>query len=503
MRRKFVSVIVLLAAIVLPAAVIAQMGTLPRSTPESQGISSVAVARFIDSLMALPDTHIQHVVVARHGTVVAEAHPSPFRASDVHTLYSESKTFTSMAVGLAIDDGNLRLDDHVADFFPDDLPDTVSPELAQMTVRDLLTMTSGVTPDWVMRNWSTRWARTWLAKPVREPGKTFMYDSMCTYMLSAIVQRATGYTVLELLGERIFAPMGITVADWELSPDGICTGGWGLRLQAESQAKLGILLLGGGAWQGKQLVSRKWVEVATSKQVESNLKSTPADDGNQGYCFQIWRCKWPGAFRADGAYGQYVVCVPDADLVVVINALSYCPRKELDCIWRHLMPGVAESRPTGDRDGNEALRQAVERATLPLLKGKRKQFLPEVDGSLPPNATGLAAVRPVVCDSALSLVVRYSDFEACDTIPLAYGGWAYSKLHGRPPYSVDAQSRLKGLTIPFEVAGNYAWTSPSKLEVQLYYVNMISRRTLTFDFNARTVTVWDSFARDKRTTLKW
>ena len=209
MRRK---IVILLA--LLPLLLAAQTGDLPRSTPSAEGISTQAVINMMDSLMALPECDIHHVMVVRHGKVIAELHPAPFRAEDSHTLYSASKTFVSLAVGCAIDDNLLRLDDRVMTFFPDKRTNHVSDNMAAMTVRDLLMMASGVKPDWTMRSNSTDWVKDWLAKPVDDvPGSIFQYDSMCTFMLSAIVQRVTGRTLLDYLGSKLFGPMHITVAD--------------------------------------------------------------------------------------------------------------------------------------------------------------------------------------------------------------------------------------------------------------------------------------------------
>ena len=209
----------------------AQTNTISRSNPAQEGVEAKAVLQLYTSLMSLEQTEIHHVVVMRHGKVISELHPAPFRAIDAHTLYSASKTFCSMAVGLCIDDNRLRVTDRVATFFPEFLPDTISDGLAKMTVHDLLTMSSGIIPDWNMRSITTEWEKTWLAKHLKyEPGEKFLYDSMSTYMLSAIVQKVTGHTVLQLLQERIFAPLGITEAEWEQSARGVNTGGWGMRI---------------------------------------------------------------------------------------------------------------------------------------------------------------------------------------------------------------------------------------------------------------------------------
>ena len=196
----------LLIVTLVAVSIQAQTGDLPRSTPAQQGLSTLAVNQFVDSLMALPETEVHHVMVLRHGHVVAEVHPAPFRDQDAHTLYSASKTFVALAVGLAISDNRLRLNDRVAAIMHDQLPDTVSAALAQMTIDNLLTMSSGIKPDWTMRNNVDNWLRTWLAYPVGEPGQHLFYDSMSTYMLSAIVQRVMGKTVLQLLDERLFTP---------------------------------------------------------------------------------------------------------------------------------------------------------------------------------------------------------------------------------------------------------------------------------------------------------
>ena len=370
MKRQL---LILLA--LLPLMLAAQVGDLLRTAPAAEGVSTQAVINMMDSLMALPDCEIHHVMVLRHGHVVAELHPAPFRAEDAHTLYSASKTFTSLAVGIAIDENLLRLDDRVVTFFPDKRPGIVSDNLAAMTVRDLLMMAAGIKPDWTMRDLEdTDWIKVWLAKPCDEtPGSHFQYDSMCTFMLSAIVQRVTGRTLLDYLNQKLFGPMHITQVDWEMSPDGINTGGWGLRVQAETMAKLGELLMNKGRWYGQQLVSADYIEEACSPLIYyKDRKETDAPtDGNQGYGYQIWQCKWPGAIRADGAFGQYTVVVPQEDLVVVILGMIPNGHPELACIWNQLMPGIKSDKPLQpEKKLQSRLNQLCATASLPLPKGR-------------------------------------------------------------------------------------------------------------------------------------
>ena len=205
-----------------------QTRQIPRSQPEACGIPSAAVANFFDSLMVNPRTSIHSVMILRHDKVVAEMYPKPFNEAWSHTLYSCSKTFVSAAVGILVGEGRLKLTDKVASFFPESLPDTLSDNLKSMTVRDLLTMTSGIEPDWNMRSVSTTWVKSYLSKPVSTPGRLFKYDSICTYLLSAIVQKVSGQTLLSFLQQHIFAPLGIKNVQWQVSPEGYNTGGWRL-----------------------------------------------------------------------------------------------------------------------------------------------------------------------------------------------------------------------------------------------------------------------------------
>ena len=497
MKRQFFLILVL-----LPLLLAAQVGDLPRSTPAAEGISTQAVINMMDSLMALPKCDIHHVMVVRHGKVVAELHPAPFRAEDSHTLYSASKTFTSLAVGCAIDDNLLRLDDRVMTFFPDKRSDRVSDNMAAMTVRDLLMMASGVKPDWAMRNNSMDWVKDWLAKSVdNKPGSLFQYDSMCTFMLSAIVQRVTGQTMLEYLQKKLFAPMHITVADWETSPDGIITGGWGLRVQAETMAKLGLLLLNKGNWNGEQLVSADYVEAACSRLIDGGAKETvPATDGNQGYGYQVWQSKWPGSYRADGAMGQYTVVVPQEDLVVVILGMKLYGHEELACIWNQLMPGLKNAPLKPENKLQKRLDKLCSAATLPLPKGKKTSSKKNILGKLMSLGANKHDLKELCIVNSELFRLFYHD--GCEErFNMGYGQWLYSPLSGYPVYSINAINRMQGFAHGFTAAAAYAWTSPTTLEVRVHYVDWISGMVFVFDFEKNVVTMRDTYPNSKPVTV--
>ena len=494
------TILILLA--LLPLLLAAQVGDLPRSTPAQEGISTQAVIDMMDSLMALPECDIHHVVVVRHGKVVAELHPTPFRAEDAHTLYSASKTFTSLAVGCAIDDNLLRLDDRVMTFFPDKRTGRVSDEMAAMTVRDLLMMASGVKPDWTMRNNSTDWVKDWLAKPVEDkPGSLFQYDSMCTFMLSAIVQRVTGYTMLEYLQQRLFGPMHITMADWEASPDGINTGGWGLRVQAETMAKLGLLLLNKGNWNGEQLVSADYVTAACSRLIDGGAKTTvPPTDGNQGYGYQVWQSKWPGSFRADGAMGQYTVVVPQEDLVVVILGMKLYGHEELACIWNQLMPGLKAAPLLPEKKLQKKLDKLCANASLKLpqgKKGKNQRRLLQLE----PNKFNMKQIALDLGPNS-TMTMEFNDQDS-EVFALGYNLWCYSPLAGFPYYSINAINRMQGFAHGFTAAAAYAWTKPTLLEVRVHYVDWISGMTYTFDFDKHELTMRDTYPNSKPVTISF
>ena len=289
---------------------------MPRSAPEAQGISSAAVLAFVEAADKDFDS-LNSLMILRHGQVVAEGWWSPYHAEAPHSLYSLSKSFTSTAVGLAIAEGKLSLDDPVYQFFPDEAPSEPSDKLKSMRVSDLLRMATGhetepkFTPE-------VSWVKTFLAHPVPfKPGTHFLYNTPATYMQSAIVQKVTGSTILDYLRPRLFEPLGIEHPTWESSPQGISTGGYGLSIRTEDIARFGQLYLQKGMWQGKQLVPATWVQEATSRQVANG--SSPTSDWDQGYGYQFWRCRH-GAYRGDGAFGQYCIVLPEQDAVIAITS---------------------------------------------------------------------------------------------------------------------------------------------------------------------------------------
>lgn len=468
-------------ALLFTTSSVAQTFDLPRTTPERMGIDSKVVSVLFDSILAMPKNDIHSVMILRHDSVLAEIYPKPFEAKYKHTMYSCSKTFVAAAVGIAISENRLRLTDRVATFFPDELPDTLSDNLASMTIRDLLTMSSGIEPDWVLRNHGTDWTKRLLTKPVAEPGKKFKYDSLCTYLLSAIVQKVTGQLLLDYLQDRIFNALNIHDVAWEQSPEGVNTGGWGLYIQSESLAKFGLLLLHRGKWHDRQLIPAAWVDEMMKVQIET---------GYDSYGYQMWQCNYPGVFRADGALGQYVMIVPKEDMVIVITECNSGDGAHLrDLFWRDLMPAI-KSQPLRESRRTKRLQKRRDQLRTPMGKRSSENIktIANQRYALPDNPYGwkqLSVKREgnrlvlnLLCDSGREL-----------RLPLGYRSWLSTTTDEKPFYTVWAVDRFKGIDGPFHIAGSYAWTSGSKLAVRLQYTNWVSALDLKFDFTTQMLSV--------------
>ena len=282
---------------------------LIRSTPEAEGVSSELIYNLLSELGAAKKIDLHHFLVIRHGKIISETSFSPYRKGEWHTTYSMSKTFTGMAIGLLIDDGKLKLTDKVTDIVGNFANIWQMLKLRELTVENLLTMTSGVGFNESGALAGDDWIKGFLSSALNEqPGRTFSYNSMNSYILSAIVTRLSGKSMQEFLQERIFDKLGIVQSFWETSPEGVTKGGWGMFIRPEDAARLGLLYLNKGKWKGEQIISEDFVTKATSKQVENDYF---------GYGYQLWRGRREGSFVFNGMMGQDVHVYPDLDMIIV------------------------------------------------------------------------------------------------------------------------------------------------------------------------------------------
>ena len=300
-----------------------------RATPESQGISSDLFAALLRELDASKDTEMHHFMALRHGKVICECNFAPYPKGMWHITHSMCKSITGMAIGMLIEEEKLKLDENIYDIFPDHINAFSKIFRPVITVENLLTMTSGVTFNESGIVSGNDWLGSFLNASVNgKPGTEFQYNSLNTYVLSAIVTKRTGETLTEYLTPRLFGPLGITKYYWETCPKEITKGGWGLFLCAEDMAKLGQLYLQRGKWNGQQLVSEYWIEISTARHLKTQ-------NDTYGYGYQLWMEQRPGSFEYNGMLGQNVIIYPDMDMVLVTNAGN----KEMfqDCIMLNII----------------------------------------------------------------------------------------------------------------------------------------------------------------------
>jgi CubicO group peptidase (beta-lactamase class C family)/predicted glycoside hydrolase/deacetylase ChbG (UPF0249 family) len=323
---------------------------LPRSALEKEKINPKAISDYLQAVKT-NEQDLHSLMILRNGKVVYEQWFGENAANKTHVMYSVSKTFTSTAIGFAIQEGLLDIGDKVISFFPDKLPIEISPKLQALEIRHLLTMTVGhdVDPTGVLREKSDGldWVEAFLAFSMEHnPGDQFVYNSLATYMLSAIITKVTGERILDYLQPRLFRPLGIVEATWDESPQGIQIGGWGLKVKTEDMAKLGQFYLQKGQWNGEQILPESWFGEATIAQVPSlpagvkkeDLKIEAKDsDWMQGYGYQLWRSRH-NSYRADGLNGQFILILPEKNAVIVTTANIPNMQAELNLIWEHLLP---------------------------------------------------------------------------------------------------------------------------------------------------------------------
>lgn len=451
---------------------------LSRSTPESQGVSSNAIRAFIDSVNR-DIKYLHSFMFLRHGQVIAEGWWAPYRHDLQHVLFSLSKSFTSTAVGFAVQEGLISLDDTVLSFFPEDAPANPSDNLKAMKLRHILAMGGGQDVDTTERAVTQpegNWVRGFLSAPVPfEPGTHFVYNSAATYMASAIIQKVTGKTLIEFLTPRLFEPLGIEGAWWESDPRGINVGGWGLNIKTEDIAKFGQLYLQKGVWQGQRLISEAWIDAATQKQIDNSREPNP--DWQQGYGYQFWRCRH-NAYRGDGAFGQYCIVMPDQDAVIAITSGVDDMQAVLNKVWEHLLPAMQPAALPEDAASNNALREQLASLSIPFTAGaKTSPAVAKYNGQvfqMPPNPLGIKSARMNFGEDHAELT--YVNDSGEHAIPIGVGRWLQGKLSllsGSHPF----------YQTPFLYAGSGAWTDDNTFLANLAFIETPFIPRLTCSFN--------------------
>ncbi|WP_158437919.1 serine hydrolase domain-containing protein [Naasia lichenicola] len=339
---------------------------LPSSTRTAESVAARGIGAFLDALEAHPDIEPHSLMLLRHGRVIAQGWWAPFTPSRLHHVYSVSKTFTVSALGFAVDEGLVGLDDTVISHFPEFADEITTPRSRAIRIRDLAAMAAGHREDMYAPALETdplEPVRGFLLhEPDEEPGSVFAYSQPCTYTIAAIIQRASGQTLTDYLRPRMFDPLGIGAAVWREYPAGRQVGFAGLHVTTEAIAKLGLLHLQDGVWEGEQVLPVGWAAEVRQRRVSTGADES--DDWEQGYGFQVWQARH--GYRGDGASGQFCVILPEQDVVLAVTAGTYAMRAMLEAAWEHLLPAV--DAPTSDAD-DATLETRLGALALPSLEG--------------------------------------------------------------------------------------------------------------------------------------
>ncbi len=495
MKMKKLQLILTLILFFLYLSISAQT-SLPRSTPEEQGVSSEGILKFLEA--AENSKHEFHsIVILRHGKVVAEGWWNPYKPELRHTMYSVSKSFTSTAIGFAVAEKKLTVNDPVISFFPEYLPETVSDNLKALTIKNLLTMSAGQVPDPTpsIRSWDRDWVRSFLATPFPiKPGSEFLYNSVATFMLSAIIQKVTGEKLIDYLKPRLFDPLGITGMDWEVSQFQINTGGWGLRVKTEDLAKFGQFYLQKGIWNGKQLLPKEWVEEATTKKIEQAPNAPQAkkdsSDWMQGYCYKFWRCR-NNAYRGDGAYGQFIIMMPEQDAVVAITAESFDLQGEINMVWDYILPAMKNENLAANESMTSKLKQKLASLALPLTPNnsnpKLIDLINEKSYSIETNEKGLTGVSFLIKDDECN--VTFTTKTDSYKIAFGLGKWIDGETIKQGPSLITGSRSNFVNAANSKITGSSNWKDENTLELILRYIESPHTEKFIFRFEDDTITL--------------
>jgi len=471
---------------------------LPRAaTPEEVGVSSSAV---LDMLKDIETSGAQEhgFMIIRHGKVAAESFKSPYSADAPHIMYSVSKAVTATAIGFAVDEGLLSLDDRVLKYFHEFRPKKTDEKLEILKVRHLITMMAGKVTSPLANKTKDKWLNHFFdGKWEFNPGEKFRYINENIFLLCAILVRVTGISVTEYLTPRLWTPLGIETPFWETDHKGVEAGGWGLFLSAESLAKLSVCYLQKGSFQGEQVIPREWAENAVLNQKPTNKGESPNEEN--GYGYGIWRSGPDNrSYRLDGMFSQKGFVFEKYDAVIVTVSGEMTDGKTHAYVFDNFPRGFIQNNP--DAEVDEELKHALDsRACKPLpekprsvvaarLEGKkikfRRKVLLNIAGFpmsvLPLAATYMTRDRAgnindaVFCFSEDECSFTWSEGDETNTVICAMDG-TYRK------------SAMRLATTDYTAYCCASWLDERTLEVWIIPRESIGKRMLTFKFNGSKV----------------
>ncbi|MDH6304824.1 CubicO group peptidase (beta-lactamase class C family) [Parabacteroides sp. PF5-5] len=447
-----------------------------RGVPEDAGVASHGITDFLEEVDN-QGLEVHSFMFLRRNRVIAEGWWYPYQRNIEHIMNSVTKTFTSTAIGFAVQEKLLTVDDPVISFFPEDLPETISPNLEKLKIKHLLTMSAGQAPPPTFYITDDNWVKSFLATPITdEPGTVFAYSSYASYMLSAIISKVTGMNTMEYLQPRLFAPLDITGIKCETDTRGISSGGWGMRIKTADMAKLGQFYLQNGKWKNKQLLNASWIKETSAVHIyqvpEPTFEQEMYDEGAQGYGYQVWRCTH-NAYRADGADGQFIVIMPDQEAVIITTCNTNQAHKVLALIWEHIFPSIMDRPLKENREARAMLVSKLASLALPdpfrtnedvrIAKDETRSYRME------PNDKGIESIS-LAFNAKGECELRMRMQGSAYTFNFGQDLWLYGETEKSGPYYLNLRRNPNGMA-PFKVAGYGSWLSEEDLSLRLLYLS--------------------------------
>ena len=440
------------------------------AVPETVGVSSKAVLDFARRLSDME--YIHSFMLLRHDKLVAQTWWDPFKPEYKHELFSASKSFTSVAVGIAQAEGYLKLTDKLVSFFPEKLNSKVSPRMRQVTLQNLLTMASGHDKCPLLSLHPLQdWVQGFLESELQfDPGTKFIYNSAATYMLAAVVRKTTGQNVIDYLQDRIFRPIGIKAEKWDSCTQGTNIGGWGFWLRTEDLLRFGRLLLNNGRWNGRQLIPENYVKEATSFQIDNSVNEQP--DWKLGYGYQFWRTSF-NSYRGDGACGQYIVVMPEKDLVLAVTSGVSNMQNILTAFWETVYPALSDAPLPEERTTATELKMYLDNRSHAPFASALMQKPADRIYKMEENSIGLDTLGISFTADDCTLTFNWQDGNT-EKLSACYGEHTINNLQLK-----ENEVRI--------LAASAAWESADNLRLQVFAVETPFRDIYDIRFDGKKV----------------
>ena len=444
---------------------------LPVTGPGEQGVDARGITAFLDVLEADPRIDPHSVMLLRHGAVVAQGWWAPYTSDRVHMLYSVSKTFTATALGFAVAEGLVSLDDAVVDHFPEFQAEIVG-RSREIRVRHVAAMASGHHNDMIeaaeLADPAELVRGFLLHEPESAPGSVFAYNQSATYSVAAIIQRAAGTTLVDYLRPRLFDPLGIGPVSWHQDGVGRDLGFSGLHARTDAVARLGQLYLRDGVWQGRRILPAGWVEQVRTRHVGTPQNEKP--DWRQGYGFQVWMSRH--GYRGDGAYGQFCLILPEQDAVLAMTSATTEMQAILDAAWEHLLPALDGQAGASPDDEAALVRRLSVLALTPLTGRTAPEDATGWVGSFTlrgPGAAGVAGTLEISAEAGgWRVVIPHAGGDI--VVPFGVDGWRVTDFSGGTGEPAEQRP---------PVAASGGWVDGDTLRLDVLFLETPHRLELT------------------------